>query len=799
VTSPWSLEFAGFDPAAQGHREALCTLGNGVFATRGALPEARADGVHYPGTYAAGCFNRLVSHVEGRDVEHESMVNLPNWLPLTFRPGAGSWLDLVRDDVVEYALELDLRRGLLSRTMRVRDADGRETTLRERRLVSMASPHLAAIEWTLVPQNWSGEVVIASSLDADVENRNVTAEHALAGHHLAVVGSGEANLQTVWLEAETVQSHVRVAQAARTTVAVGDDSGPDARTLRRDERRVGHESRVDVPGGPPIRVEKIVALVTSNDHAISTPRLACIEEVGAAAGFDSLLAEHERAWRHLWHRCHLRLDTAERATEGVLNLHVFHVLQTLSPHLADRDVGVPARGLHGEGYRGHIFWDELFAFPFLNLRLPDLTRELLLYRQRRLPAARRLAAEGGHRGAMYPWQSGSDGGEETPTEFFNPRSQRWMPDNSRRQRHVSLAVGHNIWQYYEVTGDHDFLASYGTEVLVEVARFFTSIATRDHADDRYHIRGVMGPDEFHDGYPDRPGEGIDDNAYNNVMTSWLLRRALESLHVLGQHHGYAVRDRLGVDAEELEAWDHVSRRLHVPFLDDAILEQFEGYGELAELDWSAYRDRYGTIGRLDLILEAEHDSTNRYQASKQADVLMLFFLFSSEELVDQFSHLGYEFDPATIPRTVDYYLARTSNGSTLSQVAHAWVLARTDRERSWPIFCHALASDIDDVQGGTTREGIHLGAMAGTVDLVHRCYMGVEARDGVLWFNPRLPDQLRGLETSIRYRGHWIDAEVAERALTLRSRPAAVEPVRVGLVHDVIELRPGETVRRPLP
>src|SRR5678815_3075811 len=161
----------------------------------------------------------------------------------------------------------------------------------------------------------------------------------------------------------------------------------------------------------------------------------------------------------------------------------------------------------------------------------------------------------------------------------------------------------------------------------------------------------------------------------------------------------------------------MSRRIFVPF-HDGVISQFEGYADLNELDWEAYRDMYGDIGRLDRILEAEGDTTNRYKLSKQADVLMLFYLLSSQELWAVFERLGYAFDPQEdVQRNVDYYLSRTAHGSTLSRVVTAWVLARLDRGRSWEQMAAALESDVADVQGGTTREGIHLGAMAGTVDI----------------------------------------------------------------------------------
>ena len=153
-----------------------------------------------------------------------------------------------------------------------------------------------------------------------------------------------------------------------------------------------------------------------------------------------------------------------------LRLHVFHLLQTVSPHSIDLDVGIPARGLHGEAYRGHVFWDEMFVLPFLNLRLPEVARSMLLYRWRRLPQARASARSAGHRGAMFPWQSGATGREESQTLHLNPRSGRWLPDNSHLQRHIGLAVAYNTWRYYEATGDVDFLTEYGAELILSVAR-----------------------------------------------------------------------------------------------------------------------------------------------------------------------------------------------------------------------------------------------------------------------------------------------------------------------------------------
>src|SRR5690606_32412065 len=287
-------------------------------------------------------------------------------------------------------------------------------------------------------------------------------------------------------------------------------------------------------------------------------------------------------------------------------------------------------------------------------------------------------------------------------------------DDTHLQRHVGAAIAYNIWQYYQVTGDVDFLADVGAEMFLEIARFFASIATYSPSRYRYEIRGVVGPDEFHTAYPGAREPGLDNNAYTNVMAVWLLWRAADVLAALPCDRERDLREKLALGNDELARWDEISRRMWLPFLEGGILAQFEGYDQLLELDWAAYRARYRNIQRIDLILEAEGDSPNRYKASKQADVLMLYYLFSSEELRAIYERLDYPFDPSTIPRTIDYYLLRTSDGSTLSRVAHAWVLARAHRAESWEVAREALASDIRDIQNGTTREGIHLGAMAGS-------------------------------------------------------------------------------------
>jgi alpha,alpha-trehalase len=792
--SGWTLAYEGWEPANEGLREALCTLGNGYFATRGAGEEAEDDGTSYPGTYLAGGYDRLVSEVGGRAIENEDLVNFPNWLCLRARVAGGEWLSPRTAEVLELRQELELRRGVLRRRVRLRDALGRRTLLESRRLVHLRDTHVAAIELTVVPENWSGRLELLSALDGRVTNAGVARYRELDGRHLVPLGGEAVDGETVALEVGTRQSRLRVALAARTRLSgEGTSFASPPRTVQ-EPLFVGLERTVEVAAGRPLTVEKVVALHTSRDQAVSECALASREAVAEAGGFVSLAGSHELAWEHLWRRFEVRLDGEEPAGSSavlVLRLHVFHLLQT-TYRAADLDVGVPARGLHGEAYRGHVFWDELFIFPFLNLRMPELTRALLRYRYRRLGAARRAARAEGLRGACYPWQSGSDGREESPAFHLNPRSGRWSPDHSRLQRHVNAAVAFNVWQYYQATRDEQFLSSYGAEMLLEIARLFASLATWNEDERRFEIRGVVGPDEFHEAYPWASGAGLDNNTYTNVMAVYCLCRAQDVLRLLPEHRSRELRETLGLLDGEIERWEEISRRMRLCLDEDGVLRQFEGWERLEELDWEAYRRRYGDIHRLDRILEAEGDSTNRYKLAKQPDVLMLFYLLSAEELAAIFERLGYPYDRDTIPRNVAYYSARTAHGSTLSRVVHSWVLARSDRPRSWALFCEALESDVRDIQGGTTKEGIHLGAMAGTVDLVQRAYTGLEVRGDVLRLAPCLPDPLRHLHLHLSYRGQALELEVTSERVRVRALPSGAAPIELAVRDRIVRLAAGE-------
>jgi alpha,alpha-trehalase len=743
-------------------REALCALGNGQFVTRGAAEEVSADGTHYPGTYVAGGYNRAVSKVAGHDIENEDLVNFPNWLCLSFRPDGGDWVDFQKMEVLSHRRELNMREGVLVRSYTIRDGDGRTTSVVSRRFVHMYSPHLAAIEYKITPQDWSGTIHIRSMVDGNVTNTGVARYSELESKHHEIVKNGTLDPEGVFVLVKTMQSRLEVSVAARTRVAPTDGAADVQVNTIVNDVETGQEFTTQAVQGSPIVVEKVAALYTSKDDGLCETSHDAGLAITRSPGFDDLLQTHRAAWISLWDRADVDIECEpnpddDGPDEGVLvRLQIFHSLQSVSENNRNIDASAPARGLHGEAYRGHIFWDELYIFPFYLKTFPEIGEAMARYRYYRLDAARDYAKEFGYRGAMYPWQSSSNGREETQFLHLNPKDGTWGPDNSRRQRHVNVAIVYNIWQQYVMTGSRTFLERYGAEIILEIVRYWVSTSHLNPDSGRYEIHGVMGPDEYHEMYEGAEEGGFRNNAYTNVMVVWCIERALMALELVHPGRRKDLLALLNITEDELNHWRDMTEKMTVPFHGDGIISQFDGYEELEEFPWEEYRAKYGDIQRLDRILKAEGVSPDKYMVAKQPDVTMMFYVLGNKEVERIFKQLGYPFDADTIEKNIHYYLERTSHGSTLSRMVYSSLLDRIDREMSWDLFNAALRSDFVDIQGGTTAEGIHLGSMAGSVGIVHDCYVGISISDEGIAINPNLPERFKRISLSIKYRERWI-------------------------------------------
>lgn len=774
----WGLEYFDYDPGKERTREALCTVGNGYFGSRGALEEASANAVNYPGTYIAGVYNRLDSPVAGRTVVNEDFVNCPNWLPLNFRIGPDDWLDVSQIEVISFHRKLHFKRGVLYRRLVVQDKQGRQTLIESRRLASMDNPHLAALQYSLTPLNYTDQITIRSGLDGAIVNAGVERYRQLNSKHLEPVVQGGDN-NTSYLVVKTNQSGLEIAETARINLFLDDEKIEPAMTVKTGDGVVETEFSLDVQANQTVTVEKIVAIYTSQDKAVTAALQSGQADIAAITSFAEVLGRSEVKWAEIWQKTDIQIE-GDRLAQKLIRLHLYHMLTTASPHHVDVDAGIPARGLHGEAYRGHIFWDELFILPLYNIHFRDAAKSVLLYRYRRLAQARAYAREHGYEGAMFPWQSGSDGREETQTLHLNPLSGEWGEDYSSLQRHVSLAVAYNIWQYYWATSDLEFLEQYGAELFLEICRFWASKASFNEQTGRYEIKKVMGPDEFHEKYPDTGEGGLKDNTYTNIMVVWAFSKAFAMLDLMSQPARDEVLAKIRLTGAELNRWRDISRKMNIVISEEGILAQYDGYFDLEELDWEAYRAKYGNIHRMDRILKSEGKSPDAYKVSKQADTLMTFYNLAPEEVQDVLTDLGYKLPSTYLKDNLEYYLKRTSHGSTLSRVVHAYLASLIDdKQLSWQLYMEALTSDYVDVQGGTTAEGIHTGVMAGTVLLALTAYAGLDWRSEMVKISPNLPQTWRQINFNFSFQEDDYTFEVTSARVKVKVNNPQKETVNI--------------------
>ncbi|ANT64530.1 beta-phosphoglucomutase family hydrolase [Prosthecochloris sp. CIB 2401] len=758
----WNFSYHRYEPEMERLRETLTAVGNGYLGSRGAWEGSSASEHHYPGTYIAGIFNKIPSEVHGETIYNNDFVNCPNWLQIEFSIDGGKPVDPFSMNIVDYRQNLDMRGAVMERSVLVEDEEGRQTRISSRRFASMQNPHLCAMEFSVTPENYDGDIELVSGIDGTVENKNVARYSALASDHLAHVGTGSGP-EGFWLHVRTNASDYDIVTTARNRLFTDEGEVVAREPLEDAERYTAQRFRVSLKAGEQCRLEKTVAYHTSLDQDHDNPVEAGRKAIAGSGRFAELEEAHHRAWQEIWQNADLEID-GDRFSQKALRFHTYHLVSTASPHNPGIDAGMPARGLNGEAYRGHIFWDEIFILPFFYQHFPEVAKALLMYRYNRLGAARNYARENGYKGAMFPWQTADDGTEETQIVHYNPQSDSWGPDLSRNQRHVSIAVFYNTWRYVNETGDKEFLEKYGAEMMFEIARFWASIAHKSESDGQYHIEGVMGPDEFHEELPGSAKAGVRDNAYTNIMAAWLMEKSVEMAGELDLE----VMDRLigsiQLSYDEIEEWRKISSSMHIRLDQNGILEQFEGYMGLDELDWEHYREKYPNIHRMDRILKAEGDSPDHYKVAKQADVLMTFYALSPEQVSEVLMKNGLDVpDPVALVReNYNYYEPRTSHGSTLSKVVHAIISSYLEggRETAWNWFLESLRSDIQDTQGGTTQEGIHCGVMAGTLDVVTRYFAGISYRDGKLAVEPNLPAHWRSLKLKTCFRGEWHEVSI---------------------------------------
>jgi kojibiose phosphorylase len=521
---------------------------------------------------------------------------------------------------------------------------------------------------------------------------------------------------------------VAIASASELQGPVGSRTVSQEGGPRGGEERWSWEASL----GETARLDRIITVFTSRDVANPTKAASDHLATARARGFPAVAQAHVDAWRCKWEAAEVRI-VGDEAAQRALRFAIYHLIAAVNP--ANEHISIGARGLTGEAYRGHVFWDtEIYMLPFYIFTDPAAARALLMYRYHTLDAARRKARAGGYEGALYAWESADTGDEATPRSAVMPDGRVVTIRTGEREHHISADIGYAVWQYWRVTGDDAFMLAAGAEILMETARFWASRAQVEH-DNRAHIRQVIGPDEYH--------EIIDDSAYTNRMAIFNLERAADTVAILQREQiadWQRLSARLGLREKELQEWRALAATLVTGF--DAatkLFEQFAGYFRLEEVDLAAHR---GSAMPIDASLGPER--TRRSKAIKQADVVALSAL-----LWDEWPFAVHE-------ANFRYYEPRTAHGSSLSPALHALVAARLgDAALAQAYFRQAAQIDLANNMGNAAG-GVHMGALGGLWQAAVFGAAGLRAREDGIAVDPHLLPGWAEMAFPVRWRGRLL-------------------------------------------
>ncbi len=743
---PWRIRERGIDPRRAFLHETLFTLGNGYIGMRGTPEEGHGPGGALQGTlegtYLNGFHDTEAIHYPenayGLARTNEFMLNVPNAKRITVEVD-GAIFTLDGGTVHAYERTLDFRTGVLARSVEWEAPSGKRLRIDSRRLVSLQRKHVAALEVAVTPLNFSGAVRILSDVDAAVSNMQAGDDprvgSAISGPSLQLAGR------------EVGETDVLVLQRTRNSgflLATATDSVLDG-AARLERLAGGHAFEAQVRQGATLTLHKFVAYATSRDMAQEQVGAHARAEVARARadGFDALVAEQAAWLAGFWDEADVVIDGDDALQQGV-RFNLFHLLQSVG---RDGKTNIAAKGVTGEGYEGHYFWDtEIYVFPFFLFARPEIARALLQYRYNGLPKARERARQMAHaRGALYPWRTIA--GEECSAYY----------PAGTAQYHINADVAYSIRLYWLATGDLDFIARYGAEILLETARIWLGLGSWDRQG-RFCINEVTGPDEY--------TALVNNNYYTNAMARMHMTFAADMIERLAAERPAdhaRVAAAIGLGESEIADLRAAAAAMRLPYDEElGIHEQDDSF--LSKKPW----DFAGTPAEnYPLLLHYHPLVIYRHQVCKQADVVLALMLLSNQFSLDDKR------------RDFDFYERVTTHDSSLSSCIFSIVASEVGyRDKAYAYFMETARLDLDNTHANT-QTGVHTAAMAGTWLGVAYGFGGMRLDEDGLRFAPALPDKWTGYRFKVHVRGALLEVAVDAAGAEYR----LLEGGRLALAH----------------
>jgi len=735
----WVICEDAFHPTKLGKSESLLCLGNGYMGVRAATEERYLD--EQRGMFVAGTFNRF------DDREVTELPNLPDLLQMQIEL-EGERLNLLEGNFYDYARFLNLRTGLLTRSFTYITKNMKEVTFCFKRIVSMADKHVIAQKVCMISKQ-PVRVSIKSGIDGCITNTG--RQHFSAGTKRIL---DDRFLQAVFT---TTQSNIDFVLHTGHICRIDDNLINPDQMLEITNRTIAINYDFTLKADQRISVEKISTVFTSRDIEFKGLTYQQIEKKAFSSikqsmdkGFDRLQNESSLFWeKEIWKNQDIRISSQNLFDQLSIRFSIYHIAIMTPAH--DNRMNIGAKGLSGEAYKGHTFWDtEIFLLPFWTSTNPKIARSLLEYRYHCLPGAREKAARNGYEGAMYPWESAyiTDGEVSPIFGAADVITGKELPIICGDiEQHITSDVTFGIWQYFKMTDDQDFMNCYGYEIVFETANFWQSRLEWNDQRKRYEINNVIGPDEY--------SEHVNNNAYTNYMAFWNMQLSIEYYESLQKNNlelFLCLQEKLGL-IEYYPLWKQKAPLLYLPQINkELLLPQDDDYLTLPKIDLTKYKQ---SKTRADIIKDYNMEELSGMQVSKQADVLVLFYLFENLFSVEEKRANFY------------YYEDKCLHDSSLSLSTHS-IIANDLREKKLAFALYNRARTIDlnaDMNG--SNEGIHAASMGGTWQCVINGFAGVRMLEGQLHINPMLPDGWECLQFKMFWKGVKLDIDITPGHLSV--------------------------------